>query len=322
MELTACPFCTGTNCRIEPSSESRGFFVKCNQGYTCIVDDSIIMRSPAIAKRLFNMILWTLLRTPTGKSKRYYRFFYEEETVGEPIETSATINIANSMKDYPRDFLGKMDAALLNISIKHEVFGEAFGSGFDDYCLLFCESECISQEIDAVYSFLLEMGYLHKDESKLTYCISADGWKKISELKKENEEINQGFIAMDFGAEAKYIGEIFKRVLRECGYVPKRIDEKEHNNQIVPEIFFEIRRSKVVLVDVTHPNYGAYYEIGYAEACGKQVIVCCKEGAFTSENKSDRPHFDISQKSMIVWKDENDLQNRLKRRIAATVGMK
>ncbi len=32
-------------------------------------------------------------------------------------------------------------------------------------------------------------------------------------------------------------------------------------------------------------------------------------------SKESRPHFDISQKSMIVWKDESELIERLKRRI-------
>ncbi len=97
------------------------------------------------------------------------------------------------------------------------------------------------------------------------------------------------------------------------------IDEKEHNNQIVPEILYEISRSKFVVVDITVPNYGAYYEAGYAQALGKEVIVCCKDSSFRSKSKKKKPHFDIDQKSMIVWKDEEELIDRLKRRIEATV---
>ena len=95
------------------------------------------------------------------------------------------------------------------------------------------------------------------------------------------------------------------KAITDSGYSVKIIDEKEHNNQIVPEIFFEIEQSLFVVVDVTFPNYGAYYEAGYAQALGKEVIVCCRENEFNS--KDTRPHFDIAQKSMIVWKDEEDL---------------
>ena len=38
-------------------------------------------------------------------------------------------------------------------------------------------------------------------------------------------------------------------------------------------------------------------------------------------NSDKKPHFDIAQKSSIVWKDEEDLENRLYRRIEATVGL-
>lgn len=67
-------------------------------------------------------------------------------------------------------------------------------------------------------------------------------------------------------------------------------------------------------MDITYPNYEAYYEAGYAEALGKEVIICCRDVNF-------KPHFDIAQKSAIVWKDEDDLEERLYRRIEATVGL-
>lgn len=79
------------------------------------------------------------------------------------------------------------------------------------------------------------------------------------------------------------------------------------------EIFFEIEQSKFVVVDISHPNYGAYYEAGYAQALGKQVIFCCKKG-------SENPHFDISQKNMIFWETEAELVERLTKRIISTVG--
>lgn len=122
---------------------------------------------------------------------------------------------------------------------------------------------------------------------------------------------------MAFREETKPIREAFRKAITEMGYNASVIDEKEHNNQIVPEIFYEIQRSKFVVVDVTYPNLGAYYEAGYAQALGKQVIICCQEDSF--KDSSRRPHFDISQKSMIVWTDEADLVRRLKRRIEATV---
>ena len=42
--------------------------------------------------------------------------------------------------------------------------------------------------------------------------------------------------------------------------------EEEHNNQIVPEIFYEIRQSNYIIADLTGHRNGVYYEAGYAEA--------------------------------------------------------
>ena len=81
-------------------------------------------------------------------------------------------------------------------------------------------------------------------------------------------------------------------------------------------MFFEIERSKFMVVDVTFENSGAYYEAGYAQALGKEVIVCCSKEILDGPNK---PHFDIAQKQIIDWTDLADLKERLKRRIEATV---
>lgn len=81
----------------------------------------------------------------------------------------------------------------------------------------------------------------------------------------------QGFIAMSFDPSISNIEEAFKRAITVAGYKPQIIKDKEHNNYIMPEIFYEIKNSRFVVVDVTKPNYGAYYEAGYAQA-----LLCCK----------------------------------------------
>lgn len=168
-----------------------------------------------------------------------------------------------------------------------------------------------------VLDILADLGYLKVMDNNRNYSISAEGWKKIDEIRKKNLISKQAFVAMQFGDTTKHIREAFRKAINECGYSMHIIDEKEHNNQIVPEIFYEIRNSKFVVVDVTYPNYGAYYEAGYAQALGKEVIVCCGKESF--EDSVRGPHFDIAQKSMIIWKNEEDLINRLKQRIEATV---
>ena len=178
------------------------------------------------------------------------------------------------------------------------------------------EHEYNNQGNPGIIRLMCEMGLL-SDRGSCLFAISANGWQRIYDLQAHKKEKKQGFIAMAFREETKPIREAIQNGIENAGYSPLVIDEKEHNNQIVPEIFYEIERSKFVVVDVTYPNYGAYYEAGYAQALGKQVIICCREQEFKSNDS--RPHFDISQKSMVVWDDEKDLVVRLTRRIEATV---
>ena len=121
---------------------------------------------------------------------------------------------------------------------------------------------------------------------------------------------------MWFNAKTDYLWTKISQAIRDCGYVPIRIDKKEHNNQIVPEIFYEIKQSKFVVADLTGNRSGVYYEAGYAEALGKEVIVTWKK----VDEKEDQPHFDIAQKNMIRWDNEDDLYTDLVKRIKATVG--
>lgn len=260
-------------------------------------------------------------RTPfisrNGHNYKYY-FFYEEQSVGKIPDNFQKINVADLMRNYPQSFMDTMEKSLYNLSKKHPDYGEKFGIDFEMYHLLYCKNltnETYSDAVMGVLKMLSELGFLVLTS---TNCyITSKGWEKVSEMEK-TESKNQGFIAMSFNNEAKIISDSFKNAIVKCGYIPRRIDEKEHNNQIVPEILFEISRSKFVVVDVTYPNYGAYYEAGYAEALGKEVIICCREDIFNSDK---RPHFDIAQKSSIVWTDKEDLENRLYRRIEATIGL-
>lgn len=327
MELDIrCPFCGGTDCKRTSITEgewagSDAFYLQCEEGFQCTIHPSVWYGEQKEVIKRFHQIYLQMKRaryiSKNGQRGKYY-FFYEEESVGKSRDDFQKVNVAELMRSYPRSFMDKMERSLYNLSKEYPIFGWKISPDSKMFHLLYCETkEDKGRQIEilGILDVLCELGYLDHDLSN--YRISAKGWEKVSQME-QNESNNQGFIAMSFSDETKSISDSFKVAITKCGYIPRRIDEKEHNNQIVPEILFEISRSKFVVVDVTYPNYGAYYEAGYAEALGKEVIICCRKDIFTSDAK---PHFDIAQKSSIVWKDEEDLVNRLYRRIEATVGL-
>ena len=253
----------------------------------------------------------------TSKEKATEWRFYYDKNNNENSYGPEYINVYKFINNYPEKVLDIALRSLVNYSILYPSFGEEI-KPFDVNNRVCFQNGTWDDNFAGVLKMLTQMGYMTKDINGDYFTISAEGWKKIEELNRDEQVLKQGFIAMSFNPETQNIREAFRKGITEAGYSVAIIDEKEHNNQIVPEIFFEIERSKFAVVDVTYPNYGAYYEAGYAQALGKQVIICCRKKEFDGD-KTTRPHFDISQRSMIVWENEEDLVARLKRRIEATV---
>lgn len=269
-----------------------------------------------LRQKMLDCIAEFLLEKPyceQGKNNNW-RFLYSDKYEISEDESKEYVNVYELLKNYPNSLIEKVEHILPNLSKQYPQFGDRIFSGDPGVSrLTYYHFDNFSE---GILQLLVELDYLTVINNSI-YSISALGWQKIDELQKKKNEIRQGFIAMRFGNETKTIREAFRKAIFDSGYAARIIDEKEHNNQIVPEIFYEIGRSKFVVVDVTFPNYGAYYEAGYAQAIEKQVIVCCRKKEF--DDPDSRPHFDIAQKSMIVWNDEEDLVERLKKRIEATV---
>ena len=95
------------------------------------------------------------------------------------------------------------------------------------------------------------------------------------------------------------------------------------DKEIVPEMFRLIRECRFLIMDISDPNYGAYYEAGYALGFGKEIIITCSQEIYNKEYTTEeerrhlKPHFDIAQKQILVWKDYNDLTKKLEQWIRA-----
>lgn len=125
------------------------------------------------------------------------------------------------------------------------------------------------------------------------------------------------FVAMSFSEDKRDVREAIKRAITECGYTSRIMDEIEHNHQIVPEMLYEIRQARFIVAELTGHNNEAYFEAGYALGQGKPVIqVCCKK------RFGDDGHFDVKQINTVLWETTDDLVERLKSRIQATIEQK
>lgn len=190
------------------------------------------------------------------------------------------------------------------------------------HCISFGEMhekiQSIQDNVEFLYAILLLIRNVHENR-KLYKEYVRNIYEGIREynlkdcLELVGDENNKKvFIAMSFAENMEIARKSIEKAVKDSGYAPMLIDVKEHNKQIVPEIYKEISECKFVVADLTGQRGGVYYEAGYAVAKSKELILCCKEG--------ENPHFDVAQINTIFWEDEQDLKERLIKRIKATIG--
>lgn len=324
MDQFMCPLCgktTEKKCRVKGNGDNGYRFFHCetynadymlsdalSDAYFKRDDDSCIKGTEEVDKLLNLAVEYILHRKSEAEALRF-------SSSENHQDNARTINLRERLETYPTEVVDIASRSLENLSILYPQYGKPLYISSKLKRVVF-ENPNNEKDIAGTMHLLYGLGYLTRVDSE-SYEISASGWQKINELHRKNSAIKQAFIAMSFGAETKEIREAFRRAIEASGYAVQIIDEKEHNHQILPEILYEIKRSKFVVVDVTYPNYGAYYEAGYAQGLEKEVIICCRKDVLG--NSKNKPHFDIAQKSMVVWEDIEDLESRLKRRIEATV---
>lgn len=125
------------------------------------------------------------------------------------------------------------------------------------------------------------------------------GWQIYEELKKVRKDSKQVFMAMQFGNSQ--LNDLFNNHLveavKQIGLDLRKLTDIPKDGIIDNHLRVEIRRSCLLIADLSDDNHGAYWEAGYAEGLGKPVIYLCEETKF----KKESTHFDTSHLQTILW---------------------
>lgn len=243
---------------------------------------------------------------------------------------------------YPCTFSQKIDSILMALAQKSGYFGRIIEVSDNEIQSLFfirrynetgsaLPVEDIKNQYIDILNYLSEIKYIQykglADSTKIE--LMADGWKAIDHLQISNKYNKDVFVAMSFNKALDPIRDAIKEGTTNAGFSAEFMDEIIHNKDIVPEMLRLIRECRFLIMDISEPNYGAYYEAGYALGLGKEVIITCSKKTYdrkyiTDEEKKYekylKPHFDIAQKQILVWSDYNDLSRKLKEWIRALFG--
>jgi len=159
--------------------------------------------------------------------------------------------------------------------------------------------------------------------------LTPPGWLRVAELEAQRVgDIGaQAFVAMWFGNNSDLFEgrrscdwslEAFRRGfepgVERAGYRARRIDLKQYNDDVTDEIIAEIRGSRFVVADFTRHRPGVYYETGFARGLGLPVIFTCHQ----TEMKN--AHFDTNHFNHVEWSSLEELSEKLRNRIVATLG--
>lgn len=133
-----------------------------------------------------------------------------------------------------------------------------------------------------------------------SYDLTLDGWEVYESESRGKFAGNYGFLAMKFNDAvlSPFMNEIVKPALKkEIGYELVDMLNVARAGIIDNIMRAQIRDAAFVVVDLTHDNFGAYWEAGYAEGLGKPVIYVCETAKF----ERAKTHFDVNHCTTVLW---------------------
>lgn len=118
----------------------------------------------------------------------------------------------------------------------------------------------------------------------------------------------KAFVIMPFGSDFNDVYKLgIKATAKECDVEAKRLDDDFFDTNMVEEIYKKINDADFIIADMTGRNPNVFYEVGYADAKNKLVLLLTK-------NVKDIP-FDFKQRLHIEYSDVSSLKEKLKNKI-------
>src|SRR3954462_1312700 len=103
------------------------------------------------------------------------------------------------------------------------------------------------------------------------------------------------FVLMPFDESFRDVYDLgIKSACKDAGAYCERVDEQIFVESILDRVYNQIAKADIVIAEMTGRNPNVFYEVGYAHALNKQVILLTQ--------KSDDIPFDLKHYPHIVYK--------------------
>ena len=135
---------------------------------------------------------------------------------------------------------------------------------------------------------------------------SSTGDKVVSDTKLKPF----AFVVMPFAKEFDDVYRFgIKSACIDAGAYCERVDEQIFHEDILDRVYNQLSRADVIIADMTHRNPNVFYEVGYAHALGKKVILL-------TQSSEDIP-FDLKHYPHIIYGGSiGELKDQIQKRMA------
>ncbi|WP_421215784.1 hypothetical protein [Aeromonas jandaei] len=123
--------------------------------------------------------------------------------------------------------------------------------------------------------------------SPIAFNVFGTGSAEIYDISVLDDK-PKAFVVMQFTEKFNELYDnVIKPVCEQKGLEPIRADDMYSNGLIIHDIIQSIQQSSLIISDITPDNPNVYYEVGYAHAAGKNVILMC-------DREREKLPFDLS----------------------------
>lgn len=208
-------------------------------------------------------------------------------TTDWPIDARTHIseNKIDISEDDP-DVFQKMTIWLAQSSYRNEIIRSLENSGFE-----------ITEEIYREAVVFLERGEYRELRRRLIEEASEPYAFFICPFGNESVDHNYEFV--------------IKPIINAHDFIIERADEITSSGPVTGIITKAIVRASIIIADLTSERPNCYYEVGFAHALGKPVIILAQEGTTR--------HFDISVHQWLYWKSYEDLKPKFERALEGII---